>query len=240
LNVDDIFPDNTLTEVGKVFAENPEVDVVIGDSIVFEKDAPGHRAIRFRYSHPRNIEVGEMMFGNPGINGWFFRRSVFGKIGQFDNDFFICADRHFVIRIALAGLCSVRLEKPTIWYRAHVQARTTNRAMSNILDISLELFRMASDMARSTRRDSDQRRLILAWHAFEGGRCMLLQIRNRDLGGALDSFVRCSALDPLWPARLIHALRLRHRVREYYLGGWDMDLSSAIGKQPDGSVPKRT
>jgi glycosyltransferase involved in cell wall biosynthesis len=239
LNVDDIYPDNTLAEVGKIFAENPDVDVVIGNSVVFEEDAPGHRAIRFLYAHAPNIELAEMLFGNPGINGWFFRRSVFAEIGQFNNDFFICADRHFVIRIALAGLCSVTLEKPTIWYRAHVQAQTTNRAMSNILDISLELFRMASDMVRSTRHDSGQRRLILAWHAFEGGRCMLLQLRRGNLGGALDAFVRCGSLNPLWPARLFHALRLRQRVRQYYLGGWDMDLSAAIGLQPVTSEPKR-
>jgi glycosyltransferase involved in cell wall biosynthesis len=239
LNVDDFFHDNTLTQVGRIFAENPDVDVVIGNSIVFEEDAPGHRAVRFLYSHAPHIELAEMMFGNPGINGWFFRRSVFAEIGQFNNDFFICADRHFVIRIALAGLRSVTLEKPMIWYRAHVQAQTTNRAMSNILDISLELFRMASDMVRSTRQDSGKRRLILAWHAFEGGRCMLLQLRRGSLGGALDAFVRCGAMNPLWPARLFHAVRLRQRVRQYYLGGWNMDLSAAIGRQPVASETKR-
>ena len=239
LNVDDVYPDNTLAVVGKVFAENPDVEVVVGTAVVFEEDAPGHRAIRFLCIHAPNIELAEMLFGNPGINGWFFRRSLFGKIGAFDNDFFICADRQFVIRIALAGLRSVTLEQPTIWYRAHVQAQTTNRTMSNILDISPELFRMAADMVRSTRRDSKRRRLVLAWHAFEGGRCMLLQMRNRDLGGALDSFVRCSALDPLWPARLIHALHLRQRVRRYYLGGWNMDLSAAIGGQQVRSEPER-
>ena len=154
------FPDNTLTEVRKgISTEDPEVDVVIGDSIVFEKIRQDIAQFAFRCTHPRDTRgSGEMMFGNPGIDGSFSGARCSGKSD----------DRQRLLHLRGSSLrdpdrvgrpVSVRLEKPTISYRAHVRHRTTNRAMSNILDISLELSRMASDMARSTRRDCDQRRL---------------------------------------------------------------------------------
>jgi glycosyltransferase involved in cell wall biosynthesis len=51
LNVDDIYPDGALTEVGKLFAEDPDLDVVVGQSAVFEDDASGTRTVRRVRTH---------------------------------------------------------------------------------------------------------------------------------------------------------------------------------------------
>ena len=140
-----------LSKVGAAFTAKPGLDVLVGDTVVYEDEASGHRTVRFVFNHPHGIWLTECLFGNPGINGFFFRRSVFDKVGLFDNEFHICADRDFLTRAALAEVASVSLNTPR-WYRAHSGSQTINRTRSNILPISIELFRMASRFLESGKR----------------------------------------------------------------------------------------
>jgi len=234
LNVDDVYPDNTLLKVGRIFAATPDIDIVMGNAIVFEDDGCGARAIRFVYAHPLGVWLEESAFGNPGINGWFFRRSTFDRIGLFDNAFFICADRDFVVRVALAGMSAVVLHEPTIWYRAHREARTTSRDMANVMPISEELFRMASNLVGAAGGTPRVRRVALAWRAFESAKLIWLQCRRGRLREALRLLIGCSLRQPLWPVRLTHALILRRLVRRNYSGGWNMNISLSKPYRPLG------
>ena len=226
LNVDDGYPDGTLLKVGAAFAANPDVEILVGDTVVYEDTAPNHRAIRFIFNHPHGIWLTECMFGNPGINGCFFHRSVFEKVGLFNNDFHICADRDFVTRAALADVASVSLNTPTLCYRAHAGSQTINRTRSNILPISIELFRMASLFLQSSNRTRVDTRLARAWHAFEGARLAFVQVRCGHLADAAKLFVRYSLQNPFWPLHLVRAMQLRRTVRQNYRGGWNADLSA--------------
>jgi glycosyltransferase involved in cell wall biosynthesis len=224
LNVDDSYPDNTLLKVGAAFAANPGVEILVGDTIVYEDDAPDHRVVRFIFNHPYGNWLTECMFGNPGINGCFFRRSVFEKVGLFNNDFHICADRDFVTRASLAELPSISLNMPTLFYRSHSGSQTINRTRSNILRITNELFRMASLFLESGGRTPGYVHLARAWHAFEGARLALVQIRSGQLSNAAKLVVGCSLRNPLWLLYLIRAMYLRHIVRRHYRGGWNADV----------------
>ena len=170
----------------------------------------------------------ECMFGNPGINGCFFRRSVFEKVGLFNNDFHICADRDLVTRAAMAETRSVSLNTPTLLYRAHGGSQTINRARSNILPIAIELFRMASLFLESSDRTHGYARLARAWHAFEAARLAFVQIRCGQLSNAAKLLVSCSSRNPLWPLYLIRAMFLRRLVRRHYRGGWNADLIQSV------------
>jgi glycosyltransferase involved in cell wall biosynthesis len=225
LNVDDSYPDNTLRKVGAAFADNPGVDVLVGDTIVYEDAGPGNRRIiRFLFDHPNGIWLTECLFGNPGINGCFFRRSVFENVGLFNNDFYICADRDFLTRAALSEVTSASLNIPTLWYRAHSNSQTINRMRSNILSISTELFRMASHFLETNKPAGINARLARAWYAFEGARLAFVQFRCGQLYEAAKLIVLCSLQNPLWPLHLVRAIFLRHTVRQYYHGGWNADL----------------
>ncbi len=226
LNVDDSYPDGTLVKVGGAFVANPGVEILVGDTVVYEETAPDHRAVRFIFNHPNGIWLTECMFGNPGINGCFFRRSVFEKVGPFNNDFHICADRDFFTRAALADVASVSLNTPTLWYRAHTSSQTINRTRSNILPISIELFRMASHFLQSSDRGHIDARLARAWQALEGARLAFVQVRDGHLADAAKLFIRYSLQSPLWPLHLVRAMRLRRTVRQNYRGGWNADLSA--------------
>jgi len=155
-----------------------------------------------------------------------YRRSVFEKVGLFNNDFHICADRDFFTRTALASVASVSLNTQTLWYRAHAGSQTINRTRSNILPISIELFRMASHFLVSSDKASVDRRLARAWQAFEGTRLAFVLVRSGQLAEATKLFVRYSLQNPFWPRHLMRAMRLRRTVRQNYRGGWNADLSA--------------
>ena len=146
----------------------------------------------------------------PGINGWFFRRTVFDRIGPFDNSYSFSADRRSLILIALAGLNARLLGRPAIHYRRHAGSRTINREMANLRPITQEHVRMAIELAQ--RASPAQRRVLLAWHAFEGAK---LFVREMASGHVREGFGALFALfrrNPLWPFRLVHGLMLRHAV----------------------------
>ena len=230
LNVDDSYPDNTLLKVGAAFAANPGVDILVGDTVVYEDDGSDHRAVRFIFNHPHGNWLTECMFGNPGINGCFFRRSVFERVGLFNNDYHICADRDFVTRAALANVPSLSLDLPVLFYRAHGGSQTINRTRSNILPIASELFRMASLFLQSGDTAPSHVHLTRAWHAFEAVRLMYVQLHRGRLSEAAKVLGRCSLQNPLWPLYVIRALWLRRAVRRNYRGGWNADLPYAVVK----------
>lgn len=226
LNVDDCYADDALLRVGGAFAANPGSEVAIGDSVVYEDAEPGRRVVRFVYAHPRGLWLTECVFGNPGINGWFFRRSVFAEVGLFDNTFHITADRDFVVRTAVAELPNVRLDAPILWYRAHGRSQNMNRERSNIVAIAGELFRMAGAFLEANRDPGRRAGLARAWHAFEGARLVFISASRGQWSAALRLFVRGTLQNPLWPFYLPRALILRRLARQSYRGGWNADLSA--------------
>jgi glycosyltransferase involved in cell wall biosynthesis len=242
LNVDDIYPAHTFFKVAAAFAANPGADVVVGDSIVFEETDTDRRAVRFIFKHPRGIWLPECLFGNPAINGCFYRRPVFEKLGLFENRYTITADRDFFIRMALADVKSVALNKPAIWYRAHGRSQTINRERSNILQIASELSAMASQaLASNEGTESNKgprvdRRLAHAWLAFESARLIFIRLRCRQLSEAMRLLLRHAAL---WP-HLMRAVILRRIARRTYRGGWNADLSGLVNERSafDTATPR--
>lgn len=228
MNVDDSYPDDTLTTVAAAFVANPGTDIVLGDTVVYEDVKGSQRTVRFIFNHPHGIWLMESLFGNPGLNGCFFRRSVFEKVGLFNNDFHICADRDFFVRAALADVTSISLNFPTLFYRAHSGSQTINRARSNVMAITTELFRMASDFLALSRKTGSHTHLARAWHAFEGARLAFVQARSGRWFNAAKFIAHCAWHNPLWLLFLARALYLRAIVRQNYRGRWNADLSQVL------------
>lgn len=233
MNVDDTYPDDTLATIGAAFVANPGADIVLGDTVVYEDAKGGQRSVRFIFNHPRGVWLMECLFGNPGLNGCFYRRSVFEKVGLFNNDFHICADRDFFVRTALADVTSVSLNIPTLFYRAHGGSQTINPTRSNVMAITTELFRMASDFLALSKKNGSHARLARAWHAFEGARLAFVHARYGQWFNAAKLFARCTWHNPLWPVFLTRALYLRSVVRQNYRGGWNADLSGCADLRGD-------
>jgi glycosyltransferase involved in cell wall biosynthesis len=213
LAVDDLYPDGTLADVGALFAARPDVDVVVGHAVVFD-DAEPERSPRVAYTHPRGLWLPELMFGVSGFCGVFFRRRVFARLGGFDESFDFTADLDLLVRVALAGLTSARLDRPTILYRMHPGSRTVNPERVNRLEISREHVRMSLVRARALAPATSARRELLAWHAFAGARLAALCAARREFAESARMLIGLCRDNPLWPLRLVRALALRRSVRE--------------------------
>jgi len=215
LNVDDLYPDGLLAEVGQAFAADPELDVVTGGAVVFEDGgAGGRRAVVARdLGRAGGLWLPELAFGAVGFNSRFFRRRVFGRIGDFNNEYFITADRHFLIRAALAGLKARHLGRASIFFRMHADSRTINPQRQYAPEMAREYIRMAREFALGTRGDRARYRLFMAWHAFESAK---LALRSLGAGRPREALRVLGALalrDPLWPLGLLRASALRAAVR---------------------------
>src|SRR5262249_6402802 len=84
LNTDDLYPDGVLAEIGSMVAQDPDLDVVVGHSCLFETDDRGRRRLLFVRAHvnQHGLWLPELAYGVPGFNGCFFRRGVFEKLGN--------------------------------------------------------------------------------------------------------------------------------------------------------------
>jgi len=214
LNVDDYYPEGTLLEVGRKFADFPEIDVVRGHSILFESDETGKYRLLSRRPHQRNAgwSLPELTFGAPGFNGCFLRRRVFERVGMFEIKYLFGADRHFMIRAALIGCRIAWLDRPTISFRMHSKSRTINRSNRNVMSISEEYVQMAAEFSTYPSITSGQRRIFLAWHAFEGAKLFVRHILNKNFSRAFASLRKVTKRDPPWILRFGYVLFLRWDV----------------------------
>jgi glycosyltransferase involved in cell wall biosynthesis len=234
LNVDDFYPDGVLHDVGRLMAADPQVDVVVGQSIVFEDDERGRHIVSLRtHSRGDGFWMPELTFGVPGFCGCFFRRRVFKHVGSFVNDYDIAGDRHFLMRVALAGMRPALLNKPAIWYRLHAGSRTINRAKPNLVEISREYFRMGLELSRASADHREMRRCFLAWNAFEGAKLVVRDLTAGHVQLAAQTFVELSRQNPLWPLRLVHALPLRAAVHR-------LDAPTPVSLIPSGQTASGT
>lgn len=215
LNTDDLYPDGVLVEIGSIFAREPDVDVVVGHSCLFETDDRGRRRPLFVRTHvnQNGLWLPELAFGVPGFNGCFFRRRVFDNFGYLNIKYRITGDREFLMRLAMAGAKATRLDKPAILYRAHAGSLSMNPGKSNLLRMGREYVDMALELAKANASNQELSRFFLAWHAFESAKLVVRRGQAGQLGDALALFVQLNVQNPLWPWRLFEAARIWRMVR---------------------------
>jgi glycosyltransferase involved in cell wall biosynthesis len=215
LNTDDLVPDGVLAEIGSMFAQDPDLDVVVGHSCLFETDDQGRRRPLFVRTHvnQNGLWLPELAFGVPGFNACFFRRRVFERLGNLSIKYRITGDREFLMRLAIAGVKAARIDKPAILYRAHADSLSMNPGKSNLLRIGGECVDMAMELAQANAANQDLSRFFLAWHAFESAKLVLRTLQVGQLRDTLDLFVQLNTRNPFWPVRLYEAMRIWSAVR---------------------------
>ena len=214
LNTDDIYPDGVLVEIGSHFARDPDVDIVVGHSCMFETDGCGRRRTLFERAHvnQNGLWLPELAFGVPGFNGCFFRRRVFEKLGNLSIKYRITGDREFLMRVAIAGVKATRIDKPAILYRAHAGSLSMNPEKSNLLRIGREYVDLSMEFAKANADNQQLSRFFLAWHAFESAKLVLRKGQAGLLRDALALFVQLNVQNPLWLLRLFDAVRIWRKV----------------------------
>jgi FkbM family methyltransferase len=126
LNSDDLYLPGTLKYVGEFFANNPNVDVVYGHRVIINEVG---------------LEVGRWIIPEHDSEAltWvdylpqetmFWRRSVWEKVGGFDETFKFAMDWDYILRMQKMGVKLVRLPRFLGAFRVHERQKTL--AMNHI------------------------------------------------------------------------------------------------------------
>lgn|SRR5487761_461466 len=216
LNADDVYTAGLLDQVGRIFAGDPSVDIVVARTVVFMDKVDGTRTIVVARDHDRDegLWLPEHTFGVPGFNGRFFRRRVFEHIGDFTDAYVIAADRHFLLRALLAGLKAKHVGgRVGLCYRSHPGSATFNPERRQTLAIGREHVRMAEEFLRTRRTSLHQRQIFKAWFAFESAKFALRGALAGRLGEATRALGHLVVREPLWPLWLARGFAFRYAVR---------------------------
>jgi len=117
LDADDLWPANKLErQIGRL-NNNPHVDVVSGFVRYFNKQAKGklEPASDSRINDIFHVHLGAAVF----------RRSVFEKLGHFEESMLYSEDVDLILRIRGADIPMIILRDITLYYRRHPDAMTT-------------------------------------------------------------------------------------------------------------------
>jgi glycosyltransferase involved in cell wall biosynthesis len=123
LNTDDLYPPGAFLAVADSFNAHPEALAISGAAETFVVSEEGQRVVRTEGAVD-DVDTWRRIVEAPVPNGWFFRKSLFEKVGNFNADFRLVADREFLIRVALAGIRPVPVARTLYRYRLHEGSAT--------------------------------------------------------------------------------------------------------------------
>ena len=173
LNTDDRYAPGILADIARRFAEAPALDTLLVRSCVLERRGEAWEIAAW---HPLcrggGLALDDIMYGIPCINARFFRRRVFERIGDFSLEFDFAADRHFLLRLALAGAQGATLDRLGYCYRSHDASRTLNREGRRAQEIGLEHIGIAQALLARDGLAPASRRALAGWLAYEQVRAL--------------------------------------------------------------------
>lgn len=221
-NTDDRLPPGALANVGAYFARPEAGDVLNGRCFLVPLDPQYRETLAFELLHMSGDRglLAEMMFGAPGFNSWFFRRSLLVRddlmagLGQtFDESLIVAADRAWLLRLFLAGYRPHRLAAPTYIYQLHGASATLDPAARQAEDILAEHRRLAAGLLPLASRHSAGHATALSdWIAHETWQLAHRHLRNGRAASATDLLIRAIGRNPAFPLSLLRARRRRRRL----------------------------
>jgi glycosyltransferase involved in cell wall biosynthesis len=190
LDADDLWPADKLRSQALRLAADPALDVVLGR--VQYQHQPGVEKTDIRYEGPDDTLV------NVHLGSGLYRRSVFDKVGVFDEKLRFSEDHDWFLRAREAGARITILEQVTLYYRLHGKNMThveqvDHHSLIRVLKASLDRRRMANEgrvnaLPRFADCDEANRDLVSCIiPAFNAERYLAEAVR--------------SALDQSWPRK---------------------------------------
>jgi len=166
LNSDDRYEAGLLEAVAKAFRSHPDADAVVARAGFCRAQAGGRWMLDHDIRHfpaPPGLWL-QLTFGIPAFNSWFFRRRVFERLGNFNADYLIAADRDFLLRFAAAGLRAIALAEKRYLYLVHDRSATLSGSEENTRAQLQEHLAIARTFGAGAGM---LRRIVKAWAAFE-------------------------------------------------------------------------
>ena len=149
LDVDDLWPPEKLHTQVRYLKDDPSVDVVLGKTQFIR--LPGANDIDMQPDGPDNTMV------NVYLGSGVFRRSVFDKVGQFDETLRYSEDHDWFLRARERNISIRIIETVTLYYRLHASNMTRDKNAQDLL--LTKVLKMSLDRRREQSQDRSPRDL---------------------------------------------------------------------------------
>jgi hypothetical protein len=118
----------TIEKVMDIFAKNPNIDVVFGDTLICDQ----HNHIIDYNKHP-NFDVQLLLHNEMMLQpqATFWRRKVHENIGGFDLKYKLCGDRDFFVKMGVSGAKFYHVPGFLACYRVHGSQTTRGKQLVN-------------------------------------------------------------------------------------------------------------
>ena len=207
LNSDDHYGPGAFSSIRAIFSEDNNVEAVSAGAQVYESRLDGQPRILATYPGVRPSELlYRATIGVPVFNGWFFKKSLFEKIGGYSLDFSLAADRDFLIRCALQTVPSRCLDTVLYHYRQHSGSLTITDNRGQRVKYIHEALHLASSYL--DRPGSESSRAMFAdWLAYLCGELLVAGFVLRNTTLIVEAMQRAKSLSPMWFFRFLYFRR---------------------------------
>ncbi|MCD6038618.1 MAG: PGL/p-HBAD biosynthesis glycosyltransferase [Gammaproteobacteria bacterium] len=168
LNADDTYDITLLNKVAYVYSQQPNAKMIsCGASIIKQDENHRPQTIETLVDREKlQISLHNMMFELPVINARFFHRDLFKEFGKFqplheDGSYNLANDRHFLIKLALAGIQTQIIPEPLYQYLSHNQSSTFSKI--NMIKIRHDHLKLANIFLNDKTLSSRQRKIFKSW-----------------------------------------------------------------------------
>ena len=200
LNSDDLYVPGAFACIARAFAESPQADMVAGGALEFE-DGPDGACTVAEYSGPvyGPLTLHHVTVGEPMINARFFRAGVYARVGLYDTDFRIAADREFLLRVYMAGVRGEQVDQTVYRYRRHAGSLTfalRTPVAGRLIEEYLEIPRR---YLRAPGTPGPVRAACRRWHGHAATDGVFAALRDGHPARAIAYAARGWRCDPWWP-----------------------------------------
>ncbi|MBV9673223.1 MAG: glycosyltransferase [Verrucomicrobia bacterium] len=211
LNTDDLFEPGAFQSCVALLERNSDADLVSGGCQIFrDNEVEMHR-----YCDTRRyaLSLRNVTLGLPIINGRFFRRSVFNRIGLFDAEYRLSSDRDFLIRAALADLRDIATPELYYRYRWHSGSLTMNSGNDSLLAAIQEGIKISK--IYDTKVSQKDRGTLKAWRRELNAVAFMIHLLRRRPSSAFSLAKTNLQEDPSWAIDLTRCgtLAVARRLR---------------------------
>src|SRR6266851_5598071 len=202
LNSDDCYAADALAPIGET-SRDEDTMALVGEAVFFRESGPDSQEEVDRFI-PAGCDLLELAtLGSPAFNAWFFRRSVFERIGHFDAGYRIAGDREFMLRFALTGPRFAMVDRLICRYRMHPDSLTMGGKDHAWEQQLREHVRMTDLYLRRPGLSPRARCLIRQVRTRDTLKMAIRSARRRELSKLIYFSAAGMRRDPLWAARLV-------------------------------------
>ena len=213
LNTDDQLLPGAVAAMQKYFASHPSDNAACGGCEIRPAGSSMTEppSAVFNATEMKSLRAGDIISGLILLNGRFFRRKVFDKIGLFNTNYPVLADRDFLARCFLHEIRMGVLDNIVYAYGEHPQSITFSK------ELKARHIAEATALARSSLQEAETQQakaFYRRWHAWAAGYELLRYGRNPCPSRVLRARIRDAfATDVAWPLHFLRHLAWHLRTR---------------------------